>query len=482
MRPSLRWIVIALLLAPAACVPATVEIAPTITRPPDYVDAARVEVTASRLTITGTTSLRDDVCLHTRLLQDDRPVAWWPDGCYFAYVGRVRVEVPFGQGGAPAALEAGSRYVFEVEARDAPAIRDALAFDTIPPPTAIPPTSTATVASVIPTATPRAATLANPIPTFDASLPAARLISGNTLIEQDARGGRRTLAEPPEAGEVRQAIQVGDEVLLWRGQGLQRVSLRNGRVALAVPFDEPAVLGNLVAAPNGRTVVYAVTEADACVNGAAQTVIHQYRLDTGETRTVFSAPRTVRVVGLSSDGSTLYLQPVGCDPEFGELWAVSLLTGKMAATLPARSEAERYVGVGAAQLSTSARYLAFGAHRPAGEAGFETATGLYDLALTPPKLTWLDIPPGIAWHRDTRWLYYLRDGALFRYELSSGESVELGKVPVSATRLLYATADGNGLVLTDDDTRTVVYFDVKQKTALEAPLSTDAPVVLVMPQ
>jgi hypothetical protein len=484
MRVSLRWLLLFTLALFTACAPAGADSGtPSITREPDYVDARQVEATLTYIRVRGTTNVRDDVCLRTELLQNNQPVAWWMSDCVFALVGRWQVTVPLGKGGAPTTLDPQATYEFRVALRDNPALSDTLTLtvETQPEPTA---TRAPEVAAPTPTLAPppTATPIAAPIPAFDPALPTLRYVSGNALIEQDARGGRRALIELPEAGDIRQALQVNDEILLWRAEGLQRVSVRTGQVALVVDFDTPTSFGNMVAAPNGRTIVYGVYPTNECSDSGPETVITQYRLDTGATRSVYTAPRPVKVVGLTTDGSTLILQPVGCDPEFGELWWVSLLTGKVTATLPARDEADKYVGFGDTWLSASGRYLAFGAHRPSEGGPFEQAVGVYDLGLASPPLNWLTLPANIAWHADTRWLYYLRDGALYRYELNSGESVELGKVPVSATRLLYATADGSGLVLTDDDTRTVVYFDVKQKTALEAPLSSDAPVVLVMPQ
>ncbi|MGQ0603544.1 MAG: hypothetical protein ACT4QE_17835 [Anaerolineales bacterium] len=487
MRVSLRWSIILFLAFVTACAPAASSSVLSITRLPDYVDALEVEATVSGLTIKGKTNLRDDVCLRTRLLQDDRPVAWWPDECFFAFGGRLRVNVPFGKAGVPAALESQARYVFQIEVRDAPAVRDTLAFDLADPPTSIAASNTKTpsITTSAPTATPQVTVTSvvppSPVPIFDASLPFVRYLSGNRLIEQDARGGQRVLAELPEAGEIKQAVQVNDDILIWRAQGIQRVTVASGNSALVVVFNQPALFGNLIAAPNGRTLVYAVSQTNDCSATGLEIVIGQYRLDTGATRTIFTAP-LVKVLGLTNDGSTLFLQPVGCDPEFGELWTVSLLTGKVTATLPAQAEVEKYVGFAEAWLSTGARYLAFGAHRVAGEAAFEEAVGLYDFALSPPALTWLAIPPNIVWLNDTRWLYYLQGNTLFRYELKSGQSLELGAVPISVTRLRYTTSDGNWLVLTDEAMSRIVFFDLKQKIALEAALLAEQPVVLVMPQ
>lgn len=127
----------------------------------------------------------------------------------------------------------------------------------------------------------------------------------------------------------------------------------------------------------------------------------------GETGKILLTPEnSIWLLGAPSNNKTLYLQPVGCDPSFGEVWRVSLESGEIEAKLPAPGENFR-------SLSPDGRYLATLNYRfSSTDQPPVYLLGIYDLSADVPQQRTFELPeqPGnilqLAWSPDSRRLYF----------------------------------------------------------------------------
>jgi len=342
-----------------------------------------------------------------------------------------------------------------------------------------------------PTATP------TPAPTLDASLPHPLYIYQNTLIEQDTHGARRVLAELPDAGRARDALQVGDDVFIWREQGIQRVGLSDGTNEFAVQFEKPSLFGQLMVSLDHWALLYLNVVESSCGATGFGGIVGQYQIDSGTFQTIFSSQSNVHLVGQTADGHILYLQPVGCDPSFGEIWQVSMETGEVVATLFARDEAERTYGYGSASLSPNARYLIFTATHTAKAYGLEYRLGFYDLAAQTPHLRWLNLPNppshiySALWSPDSRgWYCSLRAGSdlnqtagesygLWWLDMQSLTFSRVADVPEPTMHLVTITPDGQWLILLPERMEHITILNLQTGATFSTPLPADGEVVIV---
>ncbi len=347
---------------------------------------------------------------------------------------------------------------------------------------------------------PTSTLIPTPFPTLDPSLPHFLYIYQNALIEQDTNGARSVLAQLPESGQARDALQIGDEVFVWREQGIQRVRLSDGTSELAVQFEKPSLFGQLMAASNRRALLYSNVVESSCSATGFGGIVGQYRIDSGTSRTIFSSQRNIHMLGQATDGRTLYVHPVGCDPSFGEIWQVSMETGETVATLPARDEAAHTYGYGSASLSPNARYLIFTATHAAKANGLdylEYRLGFYDLAAQTPPLLWLDLPNphshiySALWSPDSRgWYCSLRAGSdlnqtagesygLWRLDVQSLTFSRVADVPEPTIHLVTLTPDGQWLILLSEQMDHITVLNPQTGATFSTPLPADGEVIVV---
>jgi len=252
-------------------------------------------------------------------------------------------------------------------------------------------------------------------PFFDAtpsSPPTLIYTRGNAIVELSMEGASRTLAVVPEAGRVRSALLLAGHIVLVREQGLQVVDLTDGASRL-IAFDAPVLFGDLI--PAGiDTVLYAAMLDDGG-GGTMSFTAHAglYSVDSEFTQPLVAHEGGLLPLGIDAEGDDAYFLPQGGEPEFSEIWLVSLATGVVRARLPVE-------GFAFAALSPDAHLMATAASRflPE-EQRLEYGLGLYDVSV--PGLVegrWLPLPRpdshvwGLVWSGDGRCLYFhLRPGA-----------------------------------------------------------------------
>jgi len=264
------------------------------------------------------------------------------------------------------------------------------------------PLSTATPA---PTATPTRSPTLTPAPSSTPTLslpgppPPFLYIYENKLFERTGGPAPRLLADLPDVGAVLDARRFDDVVLVLREQGLQRVRLTNGTTDLLLRFEVPAHSGALTA--DGAQVIYQQAPS------GMGTHITVYQVGTAKVRTVLSLAQImdvlgmdvlvgVNVLGLTADGSGLYLIPVGQDGAVGRLLVVALDSGEIETELP--------FGGGLASLAPNGRFIV--ATEP------QDTLNLYDLTTEIPKGHRVKLPnapshvKGLVWAPDGHSLYF----------------------------------------------------------------------------
>jgi hypothetical protein len=235
---------------------------------------------------------------------------------------------------------------------------------------------------------------------------------GNQIVELNAEGASRTLAIVREAGPVKSALLLEDSALLLREQGLQVVDLTDGASRL-IAFDAPVLFGDLIRVGTD-TVLYSAMLDDGG-GGTMGFSAHAglYSLSTGRARPLIEQEGSLVPLGGNAEEDGVYFLPLGGDPEFVEVWLVSLATGEIGARLPV-------AGNEFAALSPDRHLLATAASRfMPEEQRLEYGLGLYDVSI-PGSVEgrWLPLPRadshvwGLIWSGDGRCLYFhLRPGA-----------------------------------------------------------------------
>lgn len=251
-------------------------------------------------------------------------------------------------------------------------------------------------------------------PTLSPAAPPPPLlyIHRGTLMEQVGCGAPQRLMDLPDAGTVLDATRIDDVMLVLRSQGLQRVRLADGSSDLLLRFDLPARFGEIMPV-DGTQAIYQATVDDPQAEFSFGTRIGLYQVGTDTVQAVLSVAQTMHVLGLTADGSGLYLLPRGQDPAIARLLVVALERGEIEMEFPIEGEIF-------AVLAPNDRYLATTAQRSVSDNKVEGVLNLYDLASRPltPRQVVLPHQPSHAedliWSSDSHSLYFmLRPGDLY---------------------------------------------------------------------
>lgn len=236
--------------------------------------------------------------------------------------------------------------------------------------------------------------------------PAFLYLYENQVMEVHPRNGARIIAALPELGEADAISRLANELFLLRTKGLQSVDLAREAGETLVNFETPMRYGQLLAdAENGR-IFYSATGDSACSDTGKGGWIGYYDAAAKTSRGLLSEEFSMRVLGISQDGQTLYSLPVGCDPSFGPIWAVSLESGQKERELAT----EGYLF---SHLSPDGRYFATQHTRFVDyEKPPDELLAIYDLQVEPASLREIELPePGshiqlMQWSNHSRFLYF----------------------------------------------------------------------------
>jgi len=296
-------------------------------------------------------------------------------------------------------------------------------------------------------------------PTLSPAAPPPPLlyIHRGTLMEQVGSGAPQRLMDLPDAGTVLDARRIDDVVLVLRSQGLQRVRLADGLSDLLLRFDLPARFGAIMLM-DGTRAVYQATVDDSQAEFSFGTRIGLYQADSDTIRAVLAVAQNMHVLGLTADGSGLYLLPRGQDPAFGRVLVVALESGEIEMELPIECAIF-------AMPSPNDRYLVTTAQRSVSDDGeVEGVLNLYDLASRPltPRQVVLPNPPSspvaLGWSSDSCSLYFvLHPGnpwdelvgsyGLWRLEVESGTLSQIAAAKPDREPFITFSPDGQWVLL-----------------------------------
>jgi len=303
-----------------------------------------------------------------------------------------------------------------------PATTPAAGSDTSP----VPATDTPAAPTVVPTA----ATPSLPAPAF-------LYVHETALLAQVAGGEPQRLAELPDLGAVLDARRVGEVVFVLCERGLQRAALGDGSSEVVVRFDPPVRFGSIDPLPQGTQILYEAVVDDPQAEFGMRTEIGLYQADRDRSQTVLSTASSLTVLGMASDGRSLYLVPHGQDPSFGRVLVVALDGGQVEAELDV-------LGDPIASLAPDSRFLV--ATMP------QDVLNLYDLASATVKARRVSLPNppshvrDLFWASDGRSLYFsLLGGDFYSYDpLNPPDPHGLWRLEVEAGTLTQVTTGEKG--------------------------------------
>lgn len=292
---------------------------------------------------------------------------------------------------------------------------------------------------------------------IQSSPPVLYYIQKNRLLKLVAGEATQELGELPEAGPIKNAIQIGNILLVLREEGIQRVDLTDSTCESLFESETQILFGDFVMIGQDQVLYSAVIDDPSVVFGF-RTLIGAYRLDEDRLYPMLSLPQNLRVLGLDMNGRGLYLLPVGQDPDFTSVRLFDLISGEMEKEFPIE-------GSGYASLAPNGRLLATASQSAISNDRFEGVINLYDLPslpLTPPRILNLPQAPshvsGLVWSPDGNCLFFLLNPGntwdepsepygLWRLMLASGEFSQVVPIHQTGFQLRSISPDGQWLLL-----------------------------------
>ena len=306
----------------------------------------------------------------------------------------------------------------------------------------------ATAAPAQPTALPAPTSV--PEPTAQpASLPELYYVDQNAVFAQAIGGAARSVATIE--GSVLSTALSGDTLLVLRDSGIERVHLPDGATSTVLTFESPAQpSSSLLATSDGRIFYAARVEDPNAVFG--KTTIGVYDAAGGAIKALQTVDGSARPLGLTPDGTGLYVLPVGGDPSFGQVRVIDAASGANRAELAVEGEGMAVVSPDGRMLAVTARR--FSASDPNAEP--DSLIYLYDLTQQPAKRTEI-VPPqapsaanNLFWSPDSRALYFAlgagniyelkQSYGLWAYDVAAGKAAKLSDVDVLNTYVTGSAA------------------------------------------
>jgi hypothetical protein len=280
-----------------------------------------------------------------------------------------------------------------------------------------------------------------------AARPPIFYISQRVLYRVDANGRAERVTDiTTTLGGVLHAVTQGDEVVLLREGGLQRVS-QAGTRTIAEFTRGAARFGELVTTANSNQIIYTYSR-DASTPMGFEGVAGV--IDGMSATKVLDAPNNLKALGLTTDAKAMYVIYQGQDPSFVQVRVVQIPNGQVLANLPISGE-------NAARLSADRLRIATVSRGP--DINLPDTVTFYDLlnqtgAPRPVRLAsagraiWQLVwaPDGSAVYA---WVTAANDpskGELWRVERESRQSRLVASNLPEETRLSAVSADGRTLL------------------------------------
>jgi hypothetical protein len=271
-------------------------------------------------------------------------------------------------------------------------------------------------------------------------------LDDNALYELTLDGTSERRQSVPDMGRILDAVDSGNQIVVLREQGLQRLSATQPATTIATFTKGLARFGALVDPLDTDKLVYEyMRDANTAMGLEGVAGI----IERGATaRKVLDAPNAVHVLGLTTDEKAMYVIDRGGDPSFVRIRVVQIPTGETLADLP-------IAGEGAAAESPDRRTIATVGQR----SGANDLLQLYDLTTQDVRSRVVSLPRRgwyaheVVWSRDSRSMYVTMypsadrpTGELYRIDAASGASDLITASLPSDTHLLSIAPDGRKLL------------------------------------
>jgi len=307
--------------------------------------------------------------------------------------------------------------------------------------------------------------------------PALLYVANNKLYEQQPDGTTLISVNLGEEGNILDAVRVKDTVFVLREKGLQRIEIDTGETKMAVEFDKVPLFGELARTSNDFVLLYSTAWDSACSSTGIGATVGLYQINKDISTEVFVKDEgTIKPLGLTMDGQSIYGLPLGCDPEFDRFWLISIDQGKITKELQTSDATSKEYGEAYAALSLDARFLAFTTlHRIESEGPPIYRLSVYDLESLVIERYELPKPPsygdGLLWSPNSEKLYFiLNPGApyddssesygLWSLDIHTGIFLPVTSLDNRFIHLVSISSDGEWILLQPETEPSVTYVHV----------------------
>jgi len=302
-------------------------------------------------------------------------------------------------------------------------------------------------------------------------MPSFLYIRDAEMFEQTNLQDPTLLGSLPTGGPVISALQTGEDLLVLREDGLQKIQLPTLTGDLLLRSETRVLFGDLSLFGTTNQILYTIVVEDPRAEFGMSTIFGIYQADSSTQQPSHSLPQNLRLLGFTPDEAGFYLLPVGQDPEFGYVLLFDLEKDIIAKELPIE-------GQGYALLAPDNRTLATTGTRCMDCEQPEGVLKLYDLPslpLTPPIIHSLPFSPShvssLTWSPDGSRIYFLLvDGnpwdepkmsfGLWKLETSTGVISQVAPVESPLMHFRTLSQDGLWLLLEHESTSEAILVNL----------------------
>lgn len=188
-------------------------------------------------------------------------------------------------------------------------------------------------------------------PPQKAMKPIFTYVEGNMLVKQISTGESATIARLP-CDRVYATVSINNSLFVLDERGIVNVNVATSSYEDLITFDIPILSGQLFLYDNGTKIAYAVVFQDINTQSSFATIVGG--VDLIQETEIFESyyPNRLNLLGVTGNGKSIVLQPLGQDPEFDAIWLLDISQTNLLHKIPLQQ-----IGVGNAWLSPNGEFL-----------------------------------------------------------------------------------------------------------------------------
>ena len=279
----------------------------------------------------------------------------------------------------------------------------------------------------------------------------------------------------PDEGKVLAAWTLADQIVLLREPGLQRVHLPSGAHEWIYRLDKAAYYGTLQPASNGTDLIYTASIQDPGAPFAFATRIGIYHIPEGLIQPVLSIQQTVIPLAFSSDQKSLYVQPVGQDPTFKQIWRVNVADGRKVDEISLDG-----FGYGLPAVSPDGTWLVAAQQKSSGPGQTNAHfLGSYSLEKKQTRATQIEFnqpshAADLTWSADSQQIFFVLNPGDSMVDRSASETnlwsassnqwttKPVDRLPIGEMHLISVSPDGDWIFLKGENEPHAAFVDIRQ--------------------